>query len=210
MVDDLSLDAVSWAHHASAQRLASVPVLGLDGDVQQRLGRASHEIELAGVISGDSAKDDLEKLQKKCAAGDEVPFTADITTALEIKKVVIVRAEFEEAAGVPGIYHYRLLLRESPPLPPPAELAPFGGLGGFDLGFDTDVLGDIAGLADQVQGAVEAVSGALSDLQKLASLGDLGLGNPLSPIQDETGKLSSVGTASEAAGKALKTILGDG
>jgi hypothetical protein len=210
MVDDVSLDAVSWARHASSQRVVGVPVLGLDGDVQQRLGRGSHVIELAGVIVGDGARDALEKLQKKAASGDEVVFHADVVSALDIQKVVVARADFRESAGRPDRYEYRLLLVESPPLPPPAELQPFGGLDGVDLGFDTDVLGDIAGAAGSLQDAVEAVGGALGDLQKLAAFGDLGLGNPVEPIQSEAGKVGSVGTAAVSAAGALKTLLGAG
>ena len=173
MLDDIELTAVHRAHHVTAQRFASMPVIGLEGDAQQRLSRASHEIELSGTIVGEGAKDALSKLQKKAATGEEVTFTADITSALELEKVVVAQAEFVEEAAVPDRYAYRLFLRESPPLPPPAELAPFGGLDGVDLGFDTDILGDIASVADQVQNAVEQVAGAVSTLTQLASLGDL-------------------------------------
>ncbi len=209
MLDDVSLDAVSRAYHAAHQRIASVPVVGLAGDVQQRLGRASHVIELDGVLLGENARENLEKLQGKAAAGEEVTFTADITSALELQKVVIVSAEIEELAGLPGLYRYRLVLRESPPLPPPAELAAFGGLDGVDVGFDTGVLDDVSALADDVQGAVEQVTGALADLEKLASLADLGLGNPLEPVQSETSNLAAVGEQAASAASALGALLGD-
>lgn len=210
MVDDVALDAVTWAHQTSRQRFSSVPVAGLDGDVQQGLGRGSHEIELRGVLVGDGAPDALARLQKRAADGSEAVFHADIATALDIKKVVLVRAEFVETAGRPGRWDYYLLLRESPPLPPPAELSPFGGLDGFDLGFDTSVLGDIADIADKVQSAVEAVSSAISDLQQLASLADLNLGNPIEPIQSEAAKLGAVGGAAASAVSALTSLLGGG
>jgi hypothetical protein len=210
MIDDLALDAVTRAEQVATQRLAGFPVVGLDGDVQQRLGRGSHQIHLAGVLVGEGAKDALGELQKKAIAGQEASFTADITTALEIQKVVVVEAAFEEEAARPDHYRYRITLRESPPLPPPAELEPFGGLDGVDLGFDTAVLGDVAGLADDVQSAVEAAGDAVKDLQALASLGDLSLGNPLTPLQDEAGKLAAVGSAATDALGALRALLGGG
>jgi hypothetical protein len=214
MIDDLALDYVTWARHRNAQRSLSLPVPGLDGDVQQVLGRASHEIDIRGALVGEDSADKLSSLQQKVITGEEVTFTADIVTALELDKVIVVAAEFEEHGGRPGYYDYRLTLRESPPLPPPAELTSPGGLGDLgmgDLGFDTDLLGDIAGMAGDLQNAIETVSGALDTLGALASLGDLGLNNPLSPMVDEAGKVGSSGSgATGAAGKLADLLGGNG
>jgi hypothetical protein len=155
--------------------------------------------------------DKLSSLQQKVITGEEVTFTADIVTALELDKVIVVAAEFEEHGGRPGYYDYRLTLRESPPLPPPAELTSPGGLGDLgmgDLGFDTDLLGDIAGMAGDLQNAIETVSGALDTLGALASLGDLGLNNPLSPMVDEAGKVGSSGSGATGAAGKLADLLG--
>jgi hypothetical protein len=210
MIDDLALDYVTHARQRTVQRSWSLPIPGLAGDVQQVAGRASYEIEIAGVLVGEDAADKLASLQEKAKAGTEVTFTADITAALELDPVVIVAAEFEEGAGTPGYYDYRLLIRESPPLPPPAELAPLGGLDGFDLGFDTDILGDIADMAGDLQNAIDQVTGALDALQALAGLGDLGLNNPVAPMMDEAGRIggSAGGAADAAAG--LSDLLGGG
>jgi phage protein U len=208
MIDDLALDMVAWVRQRTMQGYVSQPVAGLEGHVQQRLGRASHEIELAGVLIGEGVADALAGLQKKAAAGEEVTFTADITSALELDKVVILAAEFLETAGQPGRYEYRLRLRESPPLPEPATLAPFGGLEGVDLGFDTDILGDIADVAGELQDAIDAVTDVLGDLEALAGLADLNLGNPLTPLQDEAGGLGQLGAGAGAAASALSSLIG--
>ena len=211
MIDDLALDHVAWARHRTAQRVLNLPVLGLEGDIQQRLGRASHEIELAGVLVGEESRDRLSDLQGKAADGAEADFTADIAAALELEKVVVLSAEFVELAGRPGHYDYRLWLRESPPLPEPAELSPFGGLDGFQTGFDTDILGDIADAAAGLQDAIDAVGDALDTLDALAGLGDLGLGNPLAPVQEEGAALATAGTGAADAAAGLDAILrGDG
>jgi hypothetical protein len=208
MIGDLELDVVEWMRQLTRQRTLSVPVAGLAGDVQQRLGRASHEIEIAGVLLGEGVADRLGELQDKAGTGEEVTFTADITTALELDKVVVLAAAFEEEAGRPGRYRYRLHLRESPPLPEPASLDGFGGLG--DLGFDTDLLGDIADAAGALQDAIEAVGDALGALEALSALGDLGLGNPVAPMQEAASSLASVaGGGVEAAG-ALGRLMGGG
>jgi hypothetical protein len=211
MIDDFELTHVTWARHRTTQRVQTLPVLGLEGDVQQNLGRASHEIDLAGVVIGEEARDRLSDLQAKAGSGDEADFTADITSALELEKVVILGAEFLEQAGRPGQYQYRLSLRESPPLPEPAELSSFGGLDGFDVGFDTDILGDIADAAGDLQNAIDTVSGALDTLEALAGLGNLSFGNPLGPVQEESDALSGAGAGATDAATSLDSILrGDG
>lgn len=208
LLGDLPLEHVTHAVTRLAQRLASLPVIGLAGDAQQRLGRASHEIELHGLLVGTDARDKLGTLQEKAAAGEEFEFTADIATALELATVVVVEAAFAETAGAPDRFAFRLLLRESPPLPPPAEASPFGGLPGADLGFDTDLLGDVLDQAGALQDAIEAASDALGALQALAGLGDLSFGNPLTPVTDEAGSLA--GTADPAAGDTLRQALEGG
>lgn len=225
MVDDLALDAVGWIRHRTAPRAVSVPVAGLEGDAQQSLGRASHEVELGGVLVGEEVADRLAELQEKAAAGAEVTFHADITTALDVEHMVVVAAEFAESGGRPGRYEYRLHLRESPPLPPPAQVSGFGGLGGLgdlglgdlglgdlglgDLGFDGlgDVLGDISDLAALAQDALDAVNEAVGALEALASLSDLSFGNPLEPVQAEGQKLAGVAGVADAV-TALGNLLG--
>jgi hypothetical protein len=212
MVDDLLLDAVAWIRHRTAPRTASIPVAGLEGDAQQGLGRASHEVQLAGVLIGEEVADHLSELQKKAGSGTEVVFHADITTALDVEHMIMVEAEFAEVAGRPGRYEYFLHLRESPPLPPPAELSPLGGLGDLglgELGFDglDDVLGDVADLAEQAQGAIDAVNDAIGQLEALASLADLSFGSPVEPVLAEGDKLSGVAGVADAVAS-LGRLLG--
>lgn len=205
-IDDIQLDPVLVIRQRTRARIDSTPVVGLAGDVQQRLGRASHEVELRGLIHGEDALDKLDTLQDKLVAGDEVDFTADITTALEIAKMVVIEAEFEELAGHPNRFEYRLVLRESPPLPEPASLAPFGGLEGFDTGFDTDVLGDIADMAGDLQGAMEMLGDVMSGLEALAGLASLDAGNPLQPMQDQAGSLGDTGAGAGEASAGLRGL----
>lgn len=205
MLGDLALEHITRAQHSVTQRLASLPVAGLAGDVQQRLGRGSHEIVLEGLLVGETARDKLGEIQAAASDGAELDFTADITTALSLSKVVVVSAAFHEDAGRPGRFPFRLHLRESPPLPPPAELSGFGGLDGMDLGFDTDMLGDIAAIAGDIQNAVEAVQQGLAALDALAGLADLGSDSPLAPVQRQGATLEGAGDP--AAGDNLNRLL---
>jgi len=209
-IDDIQLDPVLAIRQRTRARLAATPVAGLAGDVQQRLGRASHEVELRGLIHGEDALDKLDTLQDKVVSGEEVDLTADITTALEIAKMVVVEAEFEELAGHPNRFEYRIVLRESPPLPEPASLAPFGGLEGFDTGFDMDALGDVLGdisdLAGDLQGAMDMLGDVLSGLEALAGLASLDAGNPLQPMQDQAGSLGDTGAGAGEASAGLRGL----
>lgn len=205
MIDDLALNAVVAARTQTRARVASLGVIGLAGDVQQSLGRASHLVELHGLLVGETAADDLSALQAKVTAGAEVEFSADIANALAMEHMIVVGAAFEEVAGRPGAWSYRVLLRESPPLPEPASIGFGDDLGFGDLG---DVLGDIADVAGQIQGAIDAVGEALDALEAFAALGDLGLDNPLRPLQEQAEQLGTIGQGAADAGAALTSLLG--
>jgi hypothetical protein len=214
LIDDLELTAVQWIRQESSQGFAAQQVAGLDGTVHQKLGRRSHRVALAGVLVGETAADDLKSLQEKAAAGDEVVFTADISTALEVEKMVIDSLAAEQDVGG-GRFSYELELVESPPLPPPAELSPFGGLGDFgvgDLGFDTDALGglldDVLDQAGSITDAIDAAMDAVDAIGALGSLADLGdLSNPLKPVTDKIGELSELGSGIVTAVDELRVLL---
>jgi len=212
MIDDIELRAVQWIRQESDNDFAAQRIVGLDGTHHQRLGRRSHRVHIAGRLLPDSAADDLQALQEKVAAGAEVGFTADISSALEIQKMLIESWAVEQTVGPSGQYAYRLTLSESPPLPPPAEVSAFGGLDGFgdDLGFDLDALADvaagIAAQADAVMAAVDAAVDAVQQVAALASLADLGsLGNPVKPVVE---KLAAVDAIAERLGGLADAIAG--
>lgn len=212
LLGDVSLEAVQRIESRLEGVFVAARVAGLAGEVQQRSGRPSHRIEIAGVLAGDGAADALKKLQQAAAAGDEVTFASDITTALDLQHVVIDALNAVEVAGEPGRFDYRLSLVESPPLPPPTQVAAFGGLDDFglgDLGFDTDVLGDLEGLAGEIGDVVDGALDALDQLQALASLGDLGgLGDFLEPLADTVGTVGRIGSGFGDAARGASGRLG--
>ena len=196
LLGDLSLEYVHRIEHALDGGFVGTRIAGLPGEVQQRAARGSHQIFLCGVLFGEEARDELDTLQRAAAVGEELTFVADITTALELEKVVITGFKVREEAGTPDRFAYELWLSESPPLPPPADLDPFGGLGDFgvgDLGFDTDILGDIEGLAGEVASAIDAAQEALDALSALANLDGLSLGGFLQPMNDRVASVSALG-----------------
>ena len=216
MIDDLELKAVQCIRQETASLLVGHAIPGLEGTLQQRLGRKSHRVFLQGVLLPDTATEDLKALQTKASAGGEVTFTADISTALAIDKMLIEAFEAEQRVGPAGQVAYAMWLVESPPLPPPAELSAFGGLDDFglgDLGFDAGALGDIAGgILDQAGAIAELADQALAavdQLQALASLGDLAsIANPVKPVADQVGKARALGGALAGIADAVKAITG--
>lgn len=113
MIDDIELKAVQHVCQDTAAVFAEQHIVGLDGTLHQKLGRRSHRVELRGLLLPDTATDDLKSLQEKSSKGDEVTFTADITTALSIDKMVIERFSAEQHVGPAGQIAYEIVLVES-------------------------------------------------------------------------------------------------
>lgn len=216
MIDDMELKAVQFIRQETENSLVGHEIPGLDGTLQQRLGRKSHRVFLKGFLLPATATDDLKTLQTKASGADEVTFTADITTALSIDKMMIESFQAEQQVGPSGQIAYSISLVESPPLPPPAELSSFGGLDGFgvgDMGFDPGSLGDIAGSIAGAAGGIadlaEKAASVVGQLSSLANLGNLAnMGNPVKPVADQVGKAQQLGTALKTIGDAVKAITG--
>jgi phage protein U len=216
MIDDVELKAVQAIRQETDQDFVRQKIAGLEGTLHQKLGRRSHRVRLWGVLLPGTSAGDLEKLQQKAASGEEVTFTADITTALTIQKMVIESFRAEQQVGPAGQVAYTIALAESPPLPPPAEVSAFGGLDDFgmgDLGFDAgaldSVLGDVAAQAGALMAAADSVMNALDQLATLANLADLGnLGNPVKPVADKAREVAALGAQLADAGALVKGITG--
>jgi len=216
MIDDIELKAVQYVRQETDQDFVRQKIAGLEGTLHQSLGRRSHRVVLQGLLLPETAANDLKKLQEKAKTAAEVTFTADITTALDISKMVIETFSAEQRVGPTGQIAYTLVLAESPPLPPPAEVSSFGGLGGFgvgDLGFDPGALGgvldDIKNEAGGLMDAASAAMDAVKQLQGLASLGDLAsAGNPIKPLADQAASVGKVGDALKGIAGGLKALTG--
>lgn len=211
LLGDIALTAVQRVDQALDAGFHDVPVLGLAGHAQQRSGRPSHRIGVVGVLSGATALDDLAALQALATAGDETTFAADIVSALDLQQVVVTQFTATEVAGKSGVIDFSLELAESPPLPPPAQLSAFGGLGDFglgDLGFDTDILGDLTDLAGDIAGAVDGALDALDALGALAGLADFDFDGVLDPVNSVTSTISDIGGQLGSAASTLGELFG--
>ena len=207
LLGDIALEFVQRMEHSLDGGFVATRISGLPGELQQRSGRPSHRIRIGGVLLGEKAAADLGKLQTAAETGAELTFAADIASALELQQVVITGFRAVELAGHTRRFSYALGLAESPPLPPPAELDTFGGLGDFglgDLGFDTDVLGELEGIAGEVSGAVDAAMEAVDQLSALANLDGLSLGaGVLEPVNASVSSLTGIAGKFKDAAHAL-------
>jgi hypothetical protein len=187
MLDQWEVPRIEHIRAVERRRFASVPVVGLSGQVYQDLGRGALEVEIIGSLSSDEARDAfVTELRQRYAAGTPVDFVADITKDSELEQVVVTSFVLEEVAGRPDWFRYRITLTEhtEPPEPPGPDF-------GFepDLGLDVELgldLLDLPGLLaavpplDDMLAPVEESAKALSDT--LGRAGEL-----LSPLSDLLG-----------------------
>ncbi|WP_437569801.1 hypothetical protein [Sorangium sp. So ce542] len=207
LLGDVTLPLVQRVEHHIEGGFERVRVAGLEGELIQRVSRPSHVIYVSGLIAGETGRDDLAALQKAAADGAERTFAADIATALELQKVVVTWFRAVEVAGEPDRWTYEMVLLESPPLPPPAQIEAFGGLDDFgvgDLGFDTDILGDLEDLAGDIADVAEQAMSVVNQLDALTSLGDLGAGGLIEPMN---APLQGAATAATKIADAARLLM---
>jgi len=207
LLGDVSLEFIQRIEHSLDGGFESTRIAGLPGELQQRPARGSHRIRIVGFLFGDTARDDLAKLQSTACDGEELTFASDISTALELQRVVIDGIHVAEDSGEPGRYAYELRLTENPPLPPPAELSGFGGLDDFglgNLGFDTDILGDLQDIAGDIAGAVNDAMDVIDQLSALANMPNLGgLEGLLEPLSKPVSAVENIASGFVDAAKSL-------
>jgi len=211
LLGEISLDYVQHIEHSIDGGYLSSVIPGLEGELQQRAARPSHRITIWGLLYGETASDSLSSLQEAAQNGEELTFSADITSALDIQNVVIEGFSCAQEVAMPGRYSYEIRLAESPPLPPPAQISGFGGLDDFglgDLGFDTDIMGDLTDLAGDLSGALNDALGVLDALEGLAGLDGLSVGGILQPIQDVSNSVSPLASAFKDSLSSLSDLFG--
>ncbi len=176
MLGDVELRTIQHITTVEQRALVEHRVPGMSGSAFQDLGRPSTRLQLDGVLFGEQARADLEKLRGKFQAAEPVSFAADITTATQIVDVLIEDLRVVEVAGRPNTFTYAVVLRESPPPPPAPD--PLAGL-------NTDILSDAQSLFDQATSLVSVVDA----LGTIPSFGDPT--EPLGTLLDNVGTVTS-------------------
>ncbi len=119
MLDEIELKAIQEISTTEDHAFVEHKIPGVDGSVFQNLGRKPTKVEFSGILYGEKAKEDLEKLRTKFKAGEPSSFVADITTATDVSQVLIEDLKVNEVAGKPDHFRYSVVLQECPPPPPP-------------------------------------------------------------------------------------------
>lgn len=182
--EPVGLESISTVE---ARRLATLPVPGLQGDLQQDMGRGMLAVRIEGSLSGDEARDRfLEEVRARFLAGEPVDFVADIVAESELEQVMIARLELAEVAGKAETFRYDIVLTEytEPPEPPGLGLDTDLDLGlDIDLGLDLLDLPGLLGDVPDIGPLLEPVKGAADELASaLGSAGEV-----LTPIDDLLG-----------------------
>jgi hypothetical protein len=112
LLDDIQLEAVQNISTEEKRSLIEHKVPGMDGSLFQDMGEAPTSISFEGIMRGEEALSDLEKLRGIFKAGQPVPFTADIATATNVSQVLIENLQVSEEAGRPNYFRYHIALRE--------------------------------------------------------------------------------------------------
>jgi hypothetical protein len=186
IVGEWEVPCIEAIHVHETRRVAQIAIPGLLGDLQQDLGTTSLVVEIRGSLVGDAARDELlGEIREQYRAGEPVSFTADITTATELERVLIIGLDVIETNVAADSLQYRILLREyvEPPEPPTAiddlgagldaDLDLLAGLGleGLEL---PDLLGEIPSIGNLVEPLRPALAGVDSATAGLGGLlGDL-------------------------------------
>lgn len=148
-------------------------------------------VQIEGSLATDDLRDTfLKDLREKFLAGEPVDFIADIIKESELEQVLIDALEFEEIAGDPDMFRYRVVLREyTEPPEPPGIGADFGADIDADLGLDVDLGLDLLDLPNLMPSVPELgdmlapIKPAAEELK--AAIGQVG--NVLNPLNDLLG-----------------------
>lgn len=185
------LDKLLSIEVSEGARFVRHAVPGMDGDLAQALGRPSVQIRVRGIVYGDGAADSLQTLRDHLLGRAPVDFLCEITGQGYFSQVLVDRLDVAQRAGRPDEFDFDCALAEFVPPPPPPARNPLDGL-------DAGLLDEAAGLMDDVQNALAAVS----DLAGLLA-GAADFANPTTRLP---GMLDAFSSASGGAAGALAAI----
>lgn len=166
----VELGSVTLAHLSRVevseqQRLVRHPVPGMRGDLVQGLGRPSVQVRLEGIFYGPTASTDLGNLRSAYLAGEPVDFFTEAVGEGYFAQVLITRLQVAQRAGYPDQFDFACEVVEYIKPPEPAISDPFGAL-------DAGLLDEAAAFMDDVQNALDQVSGLVDMIANAPSFGD--------------------------------------
>lgn len=164
---DVTLDHLTHVSVDERARIVLHPVPGMSGDLSQTLGRPSVVVRFQGIFYGDSAADDLGSLRSAYLDEQPVDFFTEAVGEGYFAQVLITRMEINQRAGYIDQFDYLCEVVEYVKPPEPAVTS-LGGLAGIDA----DLLGEAASFMDDVQNALQEVSGLVDLVANAPNFGD--------------------------------------
>lgn len=159
MLDGAELPQVQELTTSDLRALAEHKPPGKDGSLLQNLGRSPTTLIVRGVASDPKALELIDKLKQELRTGVAVPFVADITTETGIDVVLVDDLQVRQLSGDSGRFAYALTLREFVEPVQPESTA----------GLEADILGDAAGLLDDLVDGLDIALPFATGLERFVS-----------------------------------------
>jgi hypothetical protein len=167
---DVTLEHLTHVSVDERARIVLHPVPGMSGDLSQTLGRPSVVVRFRGIFYGDSAADDLGSLRSAYLDEKPLDFFTEAVGEGYFAQVLITRMEVQQRAGYLDQFDYLCEVVEYVEPPEPAAVS-LGGLADL-AGIDADLLGEAASFMDDVQNALQEVSGLVDLVANAPNFGD--------------------------------------
>jgi len=197
MLDEIELKAIQEISTTEDHAFVEHKIPGMDGSVFQNLGRKPTKVALSGILYGEKAKEDLEKLRTKFKTGEPVSFVADITTGIDISQVLIEDLKVNEVAGKPDHFMYSISLAEyiAPATIAEAEAA---------LEIETDIGLEVEEWCIGVSANIELIDGISAALASIPDFGD-----PTKPLMSLLDDFNTIASDVKGGLIAFDNILGE-
>lgn len=181
----IKLDRIHSIHTNEQSEWVQHKTPGLDGNLQQNMGRGLVRLNVEGIFFGVEALLRLEKLRKVYLKKEPVDFLAEITGQAYFAQVVLNNLEILQHATEPDQFSFSMVLFEYVP-PPKPQIADFAGI-------DASIVSEAAAFMDAVN---------LPDL-----MGAPDIQNPLPPIEKIFDELKDSLSEFKGSAKAIKELL---
>ena len=162
---NITLEHLTHVDVSEATRIVRHAVPGLSGDLSQVLGRPSVTVRFDGIFYGADAATELGNLRTAHLAGEPVDFFTAAVGEGYFAQVLINRLQVAQRAGYPDQFDFACEVTEYVEPPEPAISDPFSAL-------DADLLNEATAFMDDVQNALDEVSGLVDLIANVPSFGD--------------------------------------
>jgi hypothetical protein len=161
----VTLSHLTRVEVSEATRVVRHAVPGMSGDLSQVLGRPSVTVRFQGIFYGADAAAELGDLRTVHLAGEPVDFFTESVGEGYFAQVLITGLQVAQRAGYSDQFDFACEVMEYVEPPEPIVSDPFGAL-------DVGLLDEATAFMDDVQNALEEVSGLVDLIANAPAFGD--------------------------------------